>query len=456
MATAFSDERRRTMQLDRDALEALQLEKLNRLLTEVLEHNAFYRHKFAGSPRQLECLRQLAELPVTTKDELQQTVGDQPFAANLTWPPPRYVRFHQTSGTRGRPLVVLDTAEDWQWWMESWQYVLDAVGIMPTDRALLAFSFGPFIGFWSAFDALAARGVLVIPGGGMGSLARIELIRSAGVNVLLCTPSYALRLAEVAQEHNMNLSQLPVEKIIVAGEPGGSVPATRKRIESAWAARVFDHGGATEVGPWGFADAEGRGLHVNEAEFIAEFLAVDSGHPAREGELSQLVLTALGRRGAPVLRYRTGDLVRPVWSATSPIDPQADPLSQRRPISLGQPHRTGLACRFVLLEGGILGRADDMVIVRGMNIYPTAIEQIVRSFPEVVEYRVTVRRRGELDELVVEVEDRLQQPERIAEELRLKLGLTVEVRCATAMSLPRFEGKGCRFVDERGSTSAGN
>jgi len=290
----------------------------------------------------------------------------------------------------------------------------------------LAFSFGPFIGFWSAFDALTARGALVLPGGGLGSLARIELIRYAGVTTLLCTPTYAMHLAEIAAERSINLAQLPVEKVIVAGEPGGSVPATRERIEAAWGARVIDHGGATEVGPWGFADAEARGLHVNEAEFVAEFISMETGRPAQEGELSHLTLTALGRAGAPIIRYRTGDLVRPIWPAEGP-------------------------CRFVLLEGGILARADDMMIVRGMNIYPTAIEQILRSFPEVVEYRMTARKRGALDELVVEVEDHLQKPARIADELRLKLGLKIDVRCVSAMSLPRFEGKGRRFVDQRES-----
>jgi phenylacetate-CoA ligase len=288
----------------------------------------------------------------------------------------------------------------------------------------LAFSFGPFIGFWSAFDALVARGALVIPGGGLNSLGRIELIRSIGATTLLCTPTYALHLAEVAAQHNIPLVQSPIDKIVVAGEPGGSVPATRSRIETAWGARVVDHGGATEVGPWGFADAQGRGLFVNESDFIAEFVSVATGQPAGEGELAHLLVTTLGRRGAPVIRYRTGDVVRPVWPTGGPV-------------------------RFVLLEGGILGRADDMMIIRGMNVYPSAIEQILRSFPEVVEYRMTARKRGELDELIVEVEDHLQQPDRIAEELRLKLGLKIEVRCAATMSLPRFEGKGRRFIDER-------
>jgi phenylacetate-CoA ligase len=424
MTVGSFDERRRLTQLDRAALADLQLQKLNRLLAVVLNENGLYRRKLAHCPTQLGNLDELASLPQTTKDELQPVVGDEPFAANLTYSAERYVRCHQTSGTRGRPLVVLDTTEDWQWWIDCWQFVLDAASVTPSDRAMLAFSFGPFIGFWSAFDALVARGALVIPGGGLSSLARIELIRNTGVTTLLCTPTYALHMSEVAAEHNINLAQLAVEKIIVAGEPGGSVPATRERIEAAWDAHVIDHGGATEIGAWGFADAEGRGLHVNEAEFIAEFISHETGQPAKEGELAHLVLTTLGRYGAPVIRYRTGDLVRPVWPKMG-------------------------ANRFVLLDGGILGRSDDMMIIRGMNIYPSAIEQILRSFPEIVEYRMTARKRGAMDELVVEVEDHLQDPARIAEELRLKLGLKIDVRCAAAMSLPRFEGKGRRFIDNR-------
>ena len=445
MSASTHDERRRTMQLDRGALAALQLEKLNRLLAEVHANSAFYQRKLAGCPKHFSSLAELATLPQTSKEELQPDAGSEPFAANRTYPTDRYVRCHQTSGTRGRPLVVLDTAEDWRWWIDCWQYVLDAAEVTPADRALLAFSFGPFVGFWSAFDALVARGALVIPGGGLSSLARLEVMRNAGVTTLLCTPTYALRLAEVAADNQINLPELSVEKIIVAGEPGGSMPVIRDRIETTWAARVIDHGGATEVGPWGFADAAGRGMHVNEAEFIAEFVSVETGQPAKQGEQAHLVLTTLGRIGAPVIRYRTGDVVRPVWPTDSPPrfgegqNPAPSPSRQGR----------GTDCRFVLLEDGVLGRADDMMIIRGMNVYPTAVEQIIRSFPEVVEYRLTARKRGELDELVVEVEDHLQQPKRIADELQLKLGLKIDVRCAPAMSLPRFDGKGQRFVDQR-------
>jgi len=424
MTSVSFNDRHQATRLDRDALAALQLDKLNRVLSDAANHNSFYQRKLSGHPTNLDSLNELSTLPHTTKEELQPALGEDPFAINRTYPIERYVRCHQTSGTRGRPLVVLDTADDWRWWIHCWQYVLDAAEITSRDRALLAFSFGPFIGFWSAFDALSVRGALVIPGGGLNSLARIELIRQAGVTTLLCTPTYAMRMAEVAAEHKISLVDSPIEKIIVAGEPGGSVPATRERIEAAWNARVVDHSGATEVGPWGFADAAARGLHVNEAEFVAEFASVETGRPAQAGELSHLILTSLGRSGAPVIRYRTGDLVRPQWPADG-------------------------SNRFVILEGGVLGRADDMVIVRGMNIYPTAIEQILHSFPEVVEYRMTARRHGALDELIVEVEDHLQQPGRISKELQLKLGLKIEVRCVTTMSLPRFEGKGRRFIDER-------
>ena len=258
----------------------------------------------------------------------------------------------------------------------------------------------------------------------MNTLARLDLMSRAGANALFCTPTYALHMAEVAAEHGINLASYDVSKIVVAGETGGSVPATRARIEQAWDARVTDHCGASEVGPWGYSDQQQRGLHVLESEFVAEFQSVATGDPAASGELSHLVLTSLGRQGAPLIRYRTGDLVRPVWPEEG-------------------------SNRFVLLQGGVVGRADDMMVVRGVNIFPSSIEQIMHSFPEVVEYRLTVAKKGEMDELVIEVEDHLQQPERIAEELLVRLGLKVDVELTAPLSLPRFEGKGKRFIDQR-------
>ncbi len=413
--------------LPRERVRAMQIEKLNALLDRVLPHNEYYHRKLAGGPTQLESVDELALLPVTTKPELRAEQRTEPV--NATWPAERYVHYHQTSGTSGYPIPVWDTAEDWAWWSDCWQHVLDAAGVQPGERAMMAFSFGPFIGFWSAHAALVDRGVMAVTGGGMSSLARLELIRRTGSTVLLCTPTYALHMVEVAAEHSLNLDRLPIDKVIVAGEPGGSSAATRERIEEVWSAKVTDHGGASEVGAWGFGDPAGRGLHVLETEFIAEFLSAETGEPAQEGELSRMLLTSLGRDGLPIIRYETGDLVRPVWDH-------------------------GGDCSFVLLDGGILGRADDMMVVRGVNVFPSAIEAILHGFPEVVEHRLTVTREDAMDQLTLEVEDRLEQPERIAKELQLRLGLRVEVRCVPMMSLPRFEGKGRRFVDQRSGADA--
>jgi phenylacetate-CoA ligase len=396
---------------------------LNELFDAILPHNRFYRELLGGVSLPITTWDAFRALPFTFKEGLL-SVYEGEWAANLTFPLDHYERFHRTSGTHGRPMNILDTAADWHWWTSCWQYVLDAADIIPADRVALAFSFGPYIGFWSAHDALVARHTLVIPTGGMTSLARLDLIRGTQATALCCTPSYALHLAEVAAANNLDLRGSDVTRIIVAGEPGGSVPAVREQIEAAWNAQVIDHAGASEIGPWGYATADGTGLHVLETEFIAEFLSLETEQPAQEGELAELVLTSLGRIGAPVIRYRTGDVVRPHWT------------------SKGEN-------QFVQLSGGVVGRADDMLIIRGVNIFPSSVEQIVRSFPEVVEFRVVARREGALDTLHVEVEDRLQQPARIAQELHLRLGLQVPVTLVPLGSLPRFEGKGKRFWDER-------
>jgi phenylacetate-CoA ligase len=432
MTSTTFEERRRIEALGARQLASQQLARLNRLLKAILPHNRFYADKFphitadalSDAKGPLRSLDELGGLPFTFKDELLNNAVDGHLPVNLTFPLARYSRFHQTSGTRGRPLVVLDTADDWSWWIDCWQFVLDAAEIAAGDRVFLAFSFGPFIGFWSAFDAACARGCLVVPGGGLTTLARLELVRTTRASAIFCTPSYALHMAEVGQERQIDVGELDVRTLVLAGEPGGSVPAIRGRIESLWRAHVLDHAGASEVGPWGYGDALGQGLFVNEHDFIAEFLSVETGTSAAEGELSELVLTSLGRAGSPIVRYRTGDLVRPSW-------------------------QHGGANRFVFLPGGVVSRSDDMMVIRGVNVFPSSVEQILRSFPELIEYRMTARRVGEMDQLFVEIEDRLNQPDRVETELRLRLGLKVEVQAVPLGSLPRVEGKGKRFVDER-------
>ena len=437
--------RRRLEAMNRSALREYQLARLNELLESVLRHNPFYSAKLSEVRLPVRSLDEMPAWLTTTKEELVSGLrGVQTLefkgpsgvaelgpgaglAKNLTYALERYVRYHRTSGTRGSPLVVLDTADDWQWWLDGWQFVLDAGSITATDRVLMAFSFGPFIGFWSAFDAVAQRGALAIPTGGLSTLARLETLRASRATAVLCTPSYALHMAEVAAERGIHLRDSDVRVIIVAGEPGGSIPSLRSRIEQAWGARLVDHAGATEVGPWGYPSGDGTGLHVNESQFIAELLVPGEETAALPGETAELVITTLGRVGCPVIRYRTGDLVRARYD-------------------------TGYANRFLFLDGGVLGRADDMLIVRGVNIFPSAIEQILHELPQVVDFRITARKRGSLDELSIEVEDRRADPHAIAEVLNVRLGLSVVVESVPIGSLPRSEGKGLRFRDERRGT----
>ena len=418
-----SQQRRQFEQFEPNELRDYQLQRLNWLFSVILPSNQFYQNKFG--PRQpLDSLEEITGLPFTTKDDLLSSESPEGFAANLTFPVDNYSRFHRTSGTKGRPMIVLDTNDDWQWWMETWQYVLDSAQMTPTDRVVMAFSFGPFIGFWSAFDAAVERGAMVVPTGAMSSVARLELIASLKATIIFCTPSYALHLAQVAKEHQMELAGLAVEKMIVAGEPGGSIPTIRDQIQSAWNAKVIDHCGASEVGPWGFADSKGRGIYVNEAQFYPEFISLKTGEPAVEGELSELILTTLGRVGSPVIRYKTGDLVTPIWNDDQP-------------------------CNFVLLKDGVLGRTDDMMIIRGVNVFPTSIEKILRGFPEITEYRMTAYKESSMDQLKIEIEDELNDAERVKTELEVRLGFRVDVECVPSNSLPRFEAKGKRFIDQR-------
>ena len=334
-------------------------------------------------------------------------------------------------------MVIQDTAEDWQWWISTWQYVLDACGIQSHDRIMMAFSFGPFIGFWSAHDACLNRGCMVIPCGGMSTAARIDLIQSAQPTVLFSTPSYAMHMADDAAHRGIDLIGTSIRQVFVAGEPGGSVPAIRSKIESAFGANVMDHAGATEAGPWGFGSRDGRAIHVIESEFIAEFLPWERDHANKklqpDGDLVndpvELVLTSLGRVGAPVLRYRTGDLVCPRYLSDS-------------------------ECTFVRLESGVLGRTDDMIVVRGVNIFPSSIDVIVRSFPEITEYRLTVFKKGSMDELLLEIETSInadaKSSEWLAEKLSIQLNLRFEVTQVSKGALPRSEGKARRLFDRRG------
>jgi len=420
--------------LDAPARAAWQLDRLGRLLETIYGRNAFYTRKLDAAgirPADIRTTDDIARLPLTTKDELvavQQAAP--PWGTALTEPLDAYTRYCQTSSTSGRPIRWVDTNESWQWLLECWKAVFRAAGVTRTNRVFFPFSFGPFLGFWSAFEAGAQIGAHVVPGGGMSSEMRLGLIERIGVDVVCCTPTYALRLAEVAATRASGpVAGGQVRVVIVAGEPGGSIPATRQRIEGRWQARVIDHHGLTEVGPVSFECLERPGgLHLNEAEFLCEVLGPD-GRPAPDGEQGELVVTNFGRLASPVIRYRTGDIT----------------VRRSGPCACGR--------TFDWLEGGILSRADDMVAVRGVNVYPAAIEAVIRRVPEVVEFRTTVGREHEMRTLSVEVETpggTAAEPtvRTVARELREALGLTVPVVAVAAGSLPRAEMKAQRFIVE--------
>ncbi len=425
---------------DRAEIADGQLMQLRSLVAELLPANPFYSQKLeaAGVTFDIASLADFsARFPLTTKQEL---VDDQrrhpPYGTNLTYPLAHYTRCHQTSGTSGLPLRWLDTPESWEWMVESWVKIFNAAGVEQGDRIYFAFSFGPFIGFWLAFEAAARLGCLCLPGGGLSSESRVHGIIDNQATVLCCTPTYAIRLAEVAAAEKIDLAAAKVKTIIVAGEAGGSVPATRNRLAELWAgARIFDHHGMTEVGPVTHeCPKRPCVLHVIESAYFAEVIDPNTGQPVTSGQLGELVLTTLGRTGSPLLRYRTGDLVKcGVRNAKCEV--------------------SCVCGRFDLaLEGGILGRTDDMVVARGVNIYPSAVEEIIRSTGSVTEYQVTVVSSGTLVELTVKIEPAADCPDvsglvrRLESSFDKAFALRVPVTAVSPGTLPRFEMKAKRWV----------
>src|SRR5215468_11335461 len=414
----------------RAQLRAWQDERLRLLLSE-LATNQFYEEKFGFAGMKMAEARGAADLdalPFTTKTELAtEQQQHPPYGRLLTYPISRYRYLHQTSGTTGRPLRWLDTAEDWETFMRCWAEVYWGAGVTAEDFVFCAFSFGPYVSHWTGIDGARYAGALGLSGGGMHSEQRLRAILDNRCTVLVCTPTYALHLAEVAARLGLDLRSSDIRITIHAGEPGASVPNVRRRIEEAWGARCFDHAGATEVGPWAFdCQAEDGAMHLNELLFMFEVIDPKTCEVVGPGTRGELVITTLYRPGMPVLRYRTGDLV----------ELTTEPCECGRTLAR--------------IKGGVLGRADDMLSVRGVNVYPSAIDDVIRSAPSIVEYEVEIRRVAELDDLLLKIETDGQQSfaqveQSILAAFRAQLNIRVSIAHAAPDSLPRYEFKARRY-----------
>ncbi|MBI2371925.1 MAG: phenylacetate--CoA ligase family protein [Deltaproteobacteria bacterium] len=432
----------KTELMSRPEREALQLRKLQAMVRFAYERSPFYRRKFDAAgvhPEQIRRLEDVRRLPFTTKADLLQSQAEAPpFGSLFTGAPALGIKYHQTSGTSGRtPLRVVETVKDWGWGTETMAQGIYGFGVRADDVVYVAFAYGSFIGLWLVQYAVERIGALSIAGGGQTSEGRIRQMLDLGATTLICTPTYALRLAQTAAAEGVDLrQQSQVRKVIVSGEPGGNIPATKRALEEAWRARVGDVAGMTEhSGIFGFeCDRRPGGLHILEDHFLDEVLHPETAEPLGYGERGERVTTSFGRGLLPIIRFRTGDLVERLEAKTCSCGRTLD-----------------------LYRGGVLGRTDDMKIIRGVNVYPSAVEGIVRQHDEVDEFQIVLHRVGVQDEVTVKLELRqgaegLAVPiqEAIARELaEAHEGLRMNVRAVPKGTVPRFELKSRRLLDLR-------
>jgi phenylacetate-CoA ligase len=423
--------------LDREQLVLHQLARLQPLLAEVLAHNPFYRRRFAAAgltdARAIGTLDDFRQLPFTVKADLSIDQESYPlYGSNLTYPPQRYIRLLRTSGTTGRPLRWLETEESLTWGARNWVASYHTAGVTRDDRIFFAFSFGPFLAYWGAWEGARLLGAMAISGGAQSSAERLHFLLENDATVLACTPTYALRLAEVAAEQRLDLRNSAVRLIMHGGEPGACIPSTKARIEDVWGARSCDTAGSTETGHWGSECSAARcDLHVDEVEFIAEVIDPERLEPVPPGTPGELVLTNFGRWGMPLFRYRTRDRV------------------------VATEDRCACGRTTLRLQGGVLGRTDDMLVVRGVNVFPSALENIIRGHETVAEYQIEVRQARGMRELFLRLEPTpaLDGADataavlaRVLDDLHRHLQLRLDGEVVPPGTLPRFELKARRVV----------
>ena len=428
--------------MQREQLRTLQLMKLRRLCDWAWNRSGFHRRlweKGGFRPEQLASLDDLRRIPFMTREDWMDAQIERPVFGDLTTVDHDLaIRYHLTSGTSGRvPIRVLDGRKDWEWIAEMWAYGFWAFGVRPADRVFFAFSYGTFIGFWGAHYACEKLGALVLPSGGSTTEHRVKTIIETGATTVCSTPTYALRMWQTAREMGIDLGkESKVDKVILSGEPAGSIPAVKHQLEEAWQAKVGDSAGMTEVGSITMFECRHQpgGTHIIEDHFIEESIEHDGDAVVPYGQDAERVVTSFGRGFIPLVRYRTKDLVVKV------------------PHTRCSCGRTG-----DIYDGGIRGRWDDMKLIRGTNVYPRAVEAIVREFDAIDEFQIVIDRVEMQDEITVQVEVK-PGSEPASEQMRERLGVALRdaheglrfnVELAAPGSLPRFELKAKRLTDKR-------
>jgi len=428
--------------LPREKLQRLQLKKLQNIFKWAYENSPFYHslyHNAGLEPGDIKTLDDIRKVPKTEKSMLRVAQGIKPYPYGniLSVPIEQVTEYRQTSGTTGQPVYHPETWQDWEWSAESWAYVLYAHSYRDYDRVFMPFGYSIYIAFWAGHYAAEKVGCEVVPGGVLDTEARILKMKELGATAFMATPTYILGMADVAR-NKLGLDpakDLHIKKITSAGESGASIPATRKRMEEAWRAKVYDHAGATEIGHWGYECEAQCGLHVNEAFHLVEIEEIGTGASiTNPGKSGSMVITTFDRLAHPCIRFDSKDIIE--WS----------------PIEKCECGRT-----FRLLKGGIIGRADDITKVKGVLLAPTAIEEVVRSIPELGdEYEAIVTKKGDIDDITLKVEiipdfkrnvDAIEQ--KLAQQLRLKTNLRYNLEFHDYGTLPRYDVKAKRFKDLR-------
>jgi phenylacetate-CoA ligase len=419
-----------------EKLQQLQLKKFKEIVTWAYGHSKFYHKLYSDAGIEPGDIKKVPKIEKSMMRGIQG-VGKEPFPYGdiLCVPIEEVTAYRQTSGTTGQPVYQADTWQDWEGSTEAYAYALWAQGYRATDRIFLPFGYNIFIAFWAYHYAGEKLGCEVIPGGVLNTEARILKMQELRATAMGATPTYVLGMAESARKMGINPpTDLCIRKITVAGEPGGSVPATRKRMEDAWGAKVYDQVGSTEIGHWGWECRHQSGLHVNEAFYLVEIEDVNTGEAITgPGRTGKMVVTTLNRMAQPCIRFDVKDLIQ--WNTRS--------------CDCGRSFR--------LLEGGIRGRADDITKVKGVLLSPLAIEEVVRDMPQLSqEYLVVVTKKGDIDDITLKVEvlneykdqtDAIKS--RLTDQLRLKTNLGYNIEFHPYESLPRSQSKSRRFQDMR-------